>query len=276
MNTDWREQRRQERWARHQARRERRQFGPHHNPFGGAILGLLLIGAGGLFLLRNMGIFYVDDLWNYLWPGMMIAFGLSFFVTSRGSFNIIPGAVLTVIGSSFLLRNLGYIHGNVGGFIWPGILIAVGGSMLMRHLYGPDWFGGGSEPVGVNASSAGLSDASASDAKKIQADVIFGGINRKFVSQSFEGGRISVVFAGADIDLRGANTQQAEVVINADAVFGGVDLKVPDTWLVDVRGSGVFGSYEDMTHHPAQTGPNPPPRLVVKGGAVFGGVTVRN
>ncbi len=274
MNTDWREQRRQERWDRHQARRERRQFGVNRNPLGGAIIGLFLIAGGGLFLLRNLGIMYFDNLSDY-WPLILIAWGVSQLATARGGHVVIPGVGLTVLGSIFLLRNLGYIHGNIGGFIWSGMLIALGAALLMRNLYGPDWWGGG-QSVGGTSSSAGLSDASESDARKIQADVIFGGINRKFVSQTFEGGRISVVFAGADIDLRGANTQQTEMVINADAVFGGVDLKVPDTWLVDVRGSGVFGSYEDLTHHPSQTGTTTSPRLIVKGGAVFGGVTVRN
>ncbi len=273
MNTDWREQRRQERWERHQARRER-HFSAPHNPLSGAIIGLLLIAGGGLFLLRNLGVLYFENLWDY-WPVILIAFGLSKLVTPRSGHDLIPGAVLTVIGSIFLLRNLGFIHGNIGGFIWSGALIAVGAALLMRNLYGPDWWGGGVPGSGTGPST-GFADMSGSDAKKLQADVIFGGINRKFVSQEFEGGRVAVVFAGADIDLRETNTQRPEIVINADAVFGGIDLKVPDTWHVDVRGSGVFGSYEDLTHHPTQTGAVPPPRLIVKGGAVFGGVTVRN
>lgn len=264
MNTDWRAQRQQERFERRHAR-------GYSNPLSGAIWGLALIGIGGLFLLRNMGILFFDNIWSY-WPVILIALGVSKLIA--GGHSVIPGAVLTAIGSIFLLRNLDIIHGNIGSYIWPAILIAVGSSMLMRHLYGPDWFGGGDR--GEAGLSAGRTDSGGSDARKLNADVIFGGIDRKFVSQEFEGGRVAVVFGGANIDLREANTQRPDIVIKADAVFGGVDLKVPDTWLVDLRGSGVFGSYEDQTHHPAQAGATPPPRLIVKGGAVFGGVTVRN
>jgi hypothetical protein len=254
--------------ARRQARWERRSMYGPPNPLSGAIIGLLLIAAGGLFLLRNLGIFYFASLWNY-WPVILVALGLTKLVAPRSGHDFVPGAILTILGSIFLLRNLGYIRGSIGGFIWSGALIAIGAALLMRHLYGPDWFGGG-------GSSAGIADSSASDAKKLRLDVVFGGVNRKFVSQEFEGGKISVLFAGANIDLREANIQQAETVINADAVFGGIDLKVPDTWLVEARGSGLFGGYEDLTHHPTQTGTTPPPRVIVKGGALFGGVTVRN
>ena len=97
-------------------------------------------------------------------------------------------------------------------------------------------------------------------------------MNRRNISQDFEGGRISVVFGEVTVDLTGAASKLAEVVIQADAVFGSVNLRVPSTWDVDVRGSGVFGGYVNQTHRPAVPGT----RCVVRGGAVFGGVTVSN
>jgi hypothetical protein len=50
---------------------------------------------------------------------------------------------------------------------------------------------------------------------------------------------------------------------------------VPETWEVVIRGTGVFGGYEDKTF-PPRSADVKPPRLIVSGGAVFGGVTVRN
>jgi len=45
---------------------------------------------------------------------------------------------------------------------------------------------------------------------------------------------------------------------------------------VEIRGSGVFGGFVDQTQHPDRTlNPNPK-RLIVKGDAVFGGVTIKN
>jgi hypothetical protein len=41
-----------------------------------------------------------------------------------------------------------------------------------------------------------------------------------------------------------------------------------------MRGAGVFGGYSDQTIHPPITSETK--RLIVKGGAVFGGVTFKN
>jgi predicted membrane protein len=275
MNQDW-EQRRQERAQRRQARWEQRWTGGPcgGKPFGGVLFGLLLIGGGLLFLLRNLGIVYFDNVGQF-WPVILIVIGGSKLVSPRGVHEVTTGLIMGGIGTLFLLRNLGFLYGNVWGYIWPAFFIAVGISMLMRNVYGPSWRGAAirTEPMG---------DMGGTDANSIYADVVFGGIERKIVSQAFEGGKVSVVFGGAKIDLRGAGMQKPEIVLHADAAFGGVEIWAPDTWQVDVRGAGVFGGYEDRTHHPAYpaassgTATNARPKLIVKGGAVFGGVTVRN
>jgi predicted membrane protein len=261
MNQDW-EQRRQERWERRHERRARRG----HSPYTGLFIGLLMIGGGMLFLLRNLGIVYFDNIGQY-WPVILIVIGGSKLVSPRGAHEVVTGLILGGIGTLFLLRNLGIIYGNVWGFIWPAFFIAIGLSMLVKHLYGPDWWTGGDQ---------GFSTVSGTSENTITADVLFGGIERKITSQNFEGGRVSVIFGGAEIDLREAAIQHPMVTLQTDAVFGGVELKVPATWQVDVRGSGVFGGYEDRTHHPATLATGQAPKLIVKGSAVFGGVTVRN
>jgi predicted membrane protein len=105
---------------------------------------------------------------------------------------------------------------------------------------------------------------------------VFGGINRRIDSQDFEGGHLSSVFGGIEIDLRKANTKKEEIVIEANGVFGGIDLIVPETWKVTVRGSGIFGGFEDRTHPSPAAADEKRPHLVIVGSAVFGGVTVRN
>jgi predicted membrane protein len=269
MNQDW-EQRRQEKWQRRQARWEHRwgggACGP--KPLGGVLFGLLLIGGGLLFLLRNLGIVYFENIGQF-WPVILIVIGGSKLISPRGSHEVTSGLVIGGIGMLFLLRNFGILYGSVWGYIWPAFFIAIGLSMLMRNMYRPNWRG--------DSVIAG-GDVGQSDANTIYADVVFGGIEREIVSQAFEGGKVSVVFGGAKIDLRSAGMEKPEIVLAADAAFGGIEILAPDTWQVDVRGSGVFGGYEDRTHRPvaATATSTTAPRLIIKGGAVFGGVTVRN
>ena len=65
-----------------------------------------------------------------------------------------------------------------------------------------------------------------------------------------------------------------EVVIEASALFGGIDIQVPENWNVVVEGHGIFGGYDDKTFHTAPEDASP--RVVIAGNAVFGGVVIKN
>ena len=103
---------------------------------------------------------------------------------------------------------------------------------------------------------------------------VFGGIRKRIDSQNFEGGEIRAVFGGIELDLRPAVIVKDEIEIEADAVFGGIDITVPETWRVILEGQGVFGGYDDKTSHASADAGRP--RVLITGNAVFGGVTVKN
>ncbi len=110
----------------------------------------------------------------------------------------------------------------------------------------------------------------------MRAEVIFSGIKRRFISQEFEGGKATAVFGGVELDLRDADTKLDEVVLHVDAIFGGIDIRVPESWEVDPQITGILGGYDDKTVPPQVAGDRPPPLLVVKGSAIFGGVNIKN
>ncbi len=266
MNQDWREQRRQEREARRQARGQARQmrgssgYGP--NPATGAVVGALLIIGGTLFLLHNAGFDYFGEIGRF-WPLILIAIGVTKLVTPRGNHDLIPGGFLLALGGLFLARNLGWLHVNPFVFFWPGILIFVGVTMLMRNLYGPDWWGGANPPRGPMPPADGgpVPPADNDSSERITANIMFGGIHRKVNSHAFEGGQVSATFGGVELDLRDATMKGPQAFLQADALFGGIELKVPDTWLVEVRGSGILGGYDDRTSKPANV--MAAPKLIV-------------
>jgi len=45
----------------------------------------------------------------------------------------IAAIILIAIGAIFLLRSLGFFYYDASRFLWPGILIALGGYLLIRH-----------------------------------------------------------------------------------------------------------------------------------------------
>ena len=159
MDTERWEQRNRDRMERHRLRMERRQArweqrsacgGP--NATGGLIIGLAVIAVGVLFLLRNVGILYFDDIGQY-WPVILIVIGISKLANTHSASSVTSGLIIGGIGTIFLLRNLGYIYGNIWAYFWPGILIAVGLSILVKHLEGrgQDWSPG--PPPGAPSGS---------------------------------------------------------------------------------------------------------------------------
>lgn len=105
---------------------------------------------------------------------------------------------------------------------------------------------------------------------------IFGGGERQFTTHEFQGGEVLAIFGGWGIDLTRADIKQNEAVIEANCIFGGVEIRVPEAWNVTVRGVGVFGGYGDKTRHPRGDEMNQAKQLVIRGTAVFGGVEIKN
>ncbi len=104
------------------------------------------------------------------------------------------------------------------------------------------------------------------------AKAVFGGLTRRgqWVVPSHY--TVKAVFGGAELDLRQARLESHEVTIDVKAVFGGVDIVVPDDVIAIVDGTAVFGGFDDKvsSSQPAQGAPV----VRIGGKAVFGGVSV--
>jgi Domain of unknown function (DUF5668)/Cell wall-active antibiotics response 4TMS YvqF len=268
---DWRELRAQARMQRRESMRQWRdqaRAARWGRPGPGPIVpGLVLLVIGSAFLLSNLGFFDIRIIRDY-WPSLLIVFGLGHLMfPRRGARSMVWSAGLIVMGGLLQAQRLGYIQGNVWEIIWPVWLIFLGLSFLFRGRAG---FSGcaGAPPWGGTVSG--------STANRLNEETVFGGVKQRVDSQEFEGGYLSSVFGGIEIDLRGANTKLDELKIQADAVFGGIELILPSHWNTTVRGSGIFGGFEDKTHPPTVAAGEKRPHLMVTGSAVFGGVSVRN
>ena len=105
---------------------------------------------------------------------------------------------------------------------------------------------------------------------------ILSGSRGVITSQDFRGGEIVAIFGGVRLDLRQAAISVDRAVLDISAVFGGVELRVPENWLVETKGVGIFGGFDDKTLHPKRDPNAKTPELVITGTAVFGGVSVTN
>lgn len=111
---------------------------------------VVLIGLGVLFLLHNLGIWFLEV--DRIWPVFLIALGVWLFVKRRAyghplrEYRSITGpAILVTIGVLSLLDNL---HGPGWDRTWPVILLVIGVIKLMERGY----LGGG-PPTGASPGS---------------------------------------------------------------------------------------------------------------------------
>jgi hypothetical protein len=273
--TRWqaRMERRQQRWA----RRGGGGIGGH-GASGGLVVGLILAGIGAVLLLQNLNIIPDRDLWDF-WPAILIVAGVSRAASAYSITGRVWGGVVALAGILFLAANLGYIHRDLWMLFWPVVLMIAGGAMLVRALernhYLDTWRSGG---AGANAGASGAppnAPPASGSMNKVNEFAIFGGGNRRIDSQQFEGGSAVALFGGVQLDLRKADMKLPEVNVDVTAAFGGVEIKVPETWAVSMRVTSIFGGYDDKTHAPP-AGASKPPLLVVTGAVIFGGLAVKN
>jgi hypothetical protein len=78
-------------------------------------------------------------------------------------------------------------------------------------------------------------------------------------------------WGGGEIDLRRARFSAPEVTINCVAIMGGIEITVPPTIRVEVRGAGIMGGFD----HLSQSGQPGAPLVVVTGFAFWGGVGIK-
>jgi hypothetical protein len=272
---DGRQARWQAKWERRQARWDARRarwgaYGPHGpvrgpHVIGGVFAGIILTSIGVLFLLQNLGIHGFEDAWDY-WPIILIALGVSRAASSYGWGGRLWGGTLVAVGTIFLLENLGWLPRVTWGRLWPLVIVALGISMLVKNLERQH-----RRDQAANVPSVGA--GSGADPKAGAGPTIAGSSSGATSSSLLSEW---AVFGGAEIDLRGAGMTKEEVIIDVNAVFGGVEIYAPDTWEVVMRGAPIFGGYDDGTTLPRRVEGKKTPRLIIAGSAVFGGVSVKN
>lgn len=111
----------------------------HGNTFSNTAVptgAIVLIGLGVLFLLHNLGIWFLNV--DVLWPVILIALGVWLFIRrqeciNRGDYShrsLAGPAVLVTIGAISLIGNL---HGPGWDRTWPIILLVLGAIKLMER-----------------------------------------------------------------------------------------------------------------------------------------------
>lgn len=218
---------------------------------GPLIAGIVFIVVGCFLLLERMG-YLPRGFLLHSWPSIFILVGASKLAYAAGRST---GAVLVMLGVLLELNTLGITHWRFSE-MWPVFIIITGVAMLWQAM------GGGKQAVSGNP--------------RFDAFYIFGGGDRRVSSKNFQGANLLAIFGGYKLDLTQAEFAGGEAVIEANAVFGGGEIHVPEDCLVFLKGMALFGAYEDKTRRFQTDASKPSQTLVVRGMALFGGIVVKN
>ena len=216
------------------------------------IAGLLIVFVGVVFTLDNLELVRARAVLRY-WPVAVILLGLAKVWQARDGQGTFAGLIFIIGGSWLLLNSLMVVNLDFWQF-WPLLLVLIGASLVWQSLRG--------------RSAAAVADTYST----ISAVAVLGGVKRGNNSKSFRGGDLTAVLGGCEVDLRQAAID-GEAVIDVFAMWGGIELRIPDDWVVNVRVTPLLGGVEDKTRPPQSPSAH---RLTLRGLVIMGGIEVKN
>lgn len=215
------------------------------------LLGALIILVGIVLLADTTGLFETAFLYDYI-PSLFVLLGVYALVRS-GFRNIFGPMVIIVLAGVWQLVALDIIEGADVADFWPVFIILFGLSLVLSQFRSAPRKTGSSHVTGFG---------------------IFGGSEKRFTGGSFTGANLTAMFGGAELDLRDAEITEPPAHVSCIALFGGVEVKVPENWNVEMDVLPLFGGASDerMRRERDHEGTD----LVVSGFAAFGGVSVKD
>jgi predicted membrane protein len=232
-------------------------------------LGIILVALGVLFIADNFDILpydIIDEIFR--WQFILIIAGLVILFTSKDNF---LGFILIGIGGLFLMRE--YFDYSISDLIsdyWPVALIIMGLYILSkRGSHGKkDLHESGEEKTGINDDHI--------DIDAIDFFEIFSGGVRKIRSNNFRGGKITSIFAGPEVDFYDCKLADGTSILEVTAIFGGIELVIPNDWNVIINVTAIFGGIDDKRKYISKSDGSSKGTLIIKGLVLFGGGEIKN
>ena len=193
------------------------------------IWGIVLVIIGVLLGLNAFDIFTFDIFFDGWWTLFIIIPSFIGLFTDNDKTGSIVGMIIGVL---LLLACQDVLNWTVvGKLILPIIIVAIGLSLLFKNMI-------------YNKINKSIQDINSKTNTDEEYKALFAAQDIKIDDDNFDGTAVKAVFGGIKLDLRKA-TIKKDVVIKCDAIFGGVDIFLPDDVNVQVKSSSVFGGVDN-------------------------------
>lgn len=215
--------------------------------------GLVLIVLGIIIGLNSLGIANINIFFEGWWTLFIIIPCFISIFNDKG--DKMGNVIGLTIGVALLLSIRGILPFDIiAKLIIPFILVMIGLSMIFKNTLQKKI----SEKI--NVAKDGLENITATFTEQ---KIIKSG-------EKFEGANLDAVFGSVNLDLCDAKLN-AETVIKASAIFGGIVIIVPKDVTVKMKSTSIFGGVQNHNH----TKEEQKKVIYIETFALFGGIDIK-
>ena len=218
------------------------------------IWGVVLIVAGIIFALNALDITDIDIFFDGWWTLFIIVPSAIGIFTQKERMGNIIGVIIGVLLLLCCQDILSF------GLLWklliPAIIVIVGVKLIFGSVFD-------------KKAKEAVEKLNKSDNPK-QGTAVFSGCNLDFKGEHFDGANLTAVFGGIKCDLREAIIDQ-DCIIEVSAIFGGIDIFLPDNINVKINTMSIFGGVANKKHKAE----NASVTVYISGSCMFGGVDIK-
>lgn len=212
------------------------------------IWGLALIIIGIIIILNVLNIININLLFTGWWTLFIIIPSLIGLISDKDKTGSI---IFLLVGVSLLLSVRGIVSISlILKLILPVLLIIVGLSTILKGFISPQ--------------------AKEKITTKNHYCATFSGQKISFPKEKFTNCKIDAIFGGFTLDLRDAIIKE-DAIIEASAIFGGIDILVPDNINIISKGTSIFGG----TNIKKENNPQSKHTITINSTCLFGGIDIK-
>lgn len=220
------------------------------------IWGVVLIAVGLILGLNALEVTDIDIFFDGWWTLFII---IPCFADLFKDHDFTGNIIGIVIGAFLLLCCQDVLNFDmVWKLLFPSILVIIGLSFIFKDIF-------------TSKIRAEMKKINKNNPDKKEYAATFSSQKLDFKKETFTGAELSAVFGGIECDLTEAIIKE-DVVINVNAVFGGVDIVVPSDVNVKVSSSSIFGGVDKKHIKDAKEKAK---TIYVNASCVFGGVDIK-
>jgi len=241
---------------------------------GRIFFGILVVIVGALLLLMALDLVPIDGIGELLLyiPSLFILWGLYHLVVNkfkRAAGPIVTIAVATIV-QLVLLDILRW------AYVWPIAIILVGVAIIAGGAGYHSRRRRRQEKRQRRERRQAQAASRTSAEGDLDISVTMSEANERNSSQEFKGGDITCVMGTVKLDLTEAEIAEPPAQIHVDIVMAGLEILVPEHWIVRNDISRTMGEIEDHTTGRKSADTDDGATLILRGSVVMGHANIQS